>query len=93
MGPFTEKDLAMEDKHGWQFWYNDNGRIRQFMVGHENEETAKRAIQTHDPNLTDLNCVTSSRVSWDLIALLGLVGTGIEWNPVDKNSSFRIGGQ
>jgi hypothetical protein len=32
MGPFTEKDLAMEDKHGWQFWYSDNGRIRQFMV-------------------------------------------------------------
>jgi hypothetical protein len=81
-----------QEKQGWQFWCNDNGRIRQFMVGHEDEQTARLAVQTHDPHLTDLNFVSKSRLPWNVVELLNLVGRGIEWNPVDQSSSFRVGG-
>jgi hypothetical protein len=77
-------------KEGWEFYCDDNGRTRRFMVGEENEETAKRAVQTFAPELTDLNFVSKSRVSWHLIEQLGLIGKGAEWNL--SQGTFRVGG-
>jgi hypothetical protein len=79
-------------EEGWQFWVDHNGRIRQFMVGHPDEETARRAVQTYDPTITDLNFVSKAHLPGDLIARLGLAGKGVEWNPVDPASTFQIGG-
>jgi hypothetical protein len=41
-----------QEKQGWQFWCNDNGRIRQFMVGHEDEQTARLACAVFVVGLT-----------------------------------------
>ena len=84
--------MADKEKEGWQFWCNHNGRIRQFIVGHENEETAKGAIQTYDPTINNLNFVSKSRVSWELIEQLDLNGRGTEFVPVGPASEFQVGG-
>jgi hypothetical protein len=70
-------------EEGWRFWVEHNGRIRDLLVGghHQNEESARRAVQTDDPTITDLNFVSKARVPWSLIRLFGLAGGGVrEWN-------------
>jgi hypothetical protein len=70
---------------GWRFWCDHNGRIRNFVVGHRDEETARRAIQTFEPAITDLNFVSKARVPWSLIRMFGFGcrrGTGIEFRAV-----------
>lgn len=75
----------MPAKYGWEFWINDNGRIREFIVGHENEELAKLIIQTRYPKLTFLNFVSKQRIPWAVIEMLKLDGgTGTEFAAVGE---------
>jgi len=70
-----------EGEEGWLFSCDHDGRIRDFVVGHQNEETARCAVQTSDPTITDLCFVSKKRVPWSLIRMFGLAGGGAwEWN-------------
>jgi hypothetical protein len=83
----------MPAKSGWEFWIDDNGRVRQFIVGDGNEATARTIIQSCDPNLTNLNVVSKRRIRWDLIKWLGLDGgNGMEFVPRERGNTLRLEG-
>ena len=77
----------MSDKPGWIFYIDQNGRVRNFTVGEEDEEAAKLLIQEQFPDLNFLNFVSKQRAPAELIKKLGLTGGGsMEWvaaNPKD----------
>jgi hypothetical protein len=72
---------------GWIFYIEQNGRVRNFTVGEENEDAAKLAIQAQFPDVNFLNFISKQRADADLIEKLGLTGgKGMEWtagNPRD----------
>jgi hypothetical protein len=75
----------MSVKYGWEFWINHNGRIRQFIVAHENEETARGIVETLDPNVTGLNFVSKQHMPWNVIEMLGLAeGAALEFQAVPE---------
>jgi hypothetical protein len=81
-------------KQGWRFWCDHDGRIRDFVVGHQDEEAAKRAVQTYDPSITDLCFVSKSRVPWSLIRMFRLTGGGVrEWFEPYPASNYQVGGE
>jgi hypothetical protein len=82
-------------KEGWRFWCDHDGRIRDFVVGHQDEEAARRAVQTYDPSITDLCFVSKARVPWSLIRMFGVAGGGVrEWDfGLHPASTYRIGGE
>jgi hypothetical protein len=65
-------------EQGWLFACDHHGRICLFLVGHQDEGTARRAVQTYDAAITDLNFVSKSRVPWSLIRLAGADGRAVE---------------
>jgi hypothetical protein len=82
-----------EGEEGWRFWCDHDGRIRDFVVGHQDEETARRAVQTYDPTVTDLDFVSKERVPWSLIRMFGLAGGGArEWFGLLPASTYPVGG-
>jgi hypothetical protein len=75
---------------GWSFYVNDRGRFRNFMIGEENEETAKLILQSQFPHINFLNFETKERVRADVIKMLGLTdGKGCEWSMGDPKESMR----
>lgn len=79
-------------KFGWIFWVDDNGTIRNFTVGKENEDAAKLQVQ-NTYNLNFLNFVSKQLAPWDLIEKLGLAdGRAMEWVTADPNETIRPSG-
>ncbi len=72
----------MSDQPGWIFYFEHEGRIRNFIVGEENEDAAKLAIQRDHPGITFLSFVSHQRAPAELIRFLGLAGgKTMEWVP------------
>jgi hypothetical protein len=77
--------MAKGDGHS--FYVVDNGQIRNFMVGEEDEETAKLILQSQFPHINFLDFVAKELVGGEVIKMLGLTGgKGCEWIMGDTNA-------
>jgi hypothetical protein len=73
------------------FFIEHNGRLRHFMVGAEDEETAKLAVQQLDPTVNFLNFVSKMRAEARLINMLGLTGGKVmEWLPGNPGEKLSV---
>ena len=68
-------------EQGWLFTCDENGRERRFLVGHQDEETARGIVRSDHPEITDLNFVSAVSVPWSLIQLGNAEGRAKEWSP------------
>jgi hypothetical protein len=79
----------MSDRPGWIFYIEQNGRVRNFTVGEENEDAAKLIIQREYPDVNFLDFVSKQRAPADLIKKLGLTGgKGMEWTAVNPRDAI-----
>jgi hypothetical protein len=78
---------------GWIFWVENDGRIRNFIVGEENEDAAKLAIQREHLDINFLNFISKQRAPAELIKFLKLTGGKVmEWVPAHPGDTISPSG-
>jgi len=69
----------MESSGGWQFWLEDGGCVRQFMVAEPDEIKARQCLRKNQPNGKILS---RKIVPENVIQILGMkLGELCEWVP------------
>jgi hypothetical protein len=70
-------DYLMESSGGWQFWLEDSGSVRQFMVAEPDEIKARQCLRKNQPNGKILS---RKIVPENVIQILGMKPGGLcEW--------------
>jgi hypothetical protein len=74
----------MEVSGGWQFWLEDHGRVRQFMVAEADEIKARKVLRE---KLQDKKILSRKMVPRDIIQMLNMKpGELSEWVSADETS-------
>jgi hypothetical protein len=69
----------MESSGGWQFWLEDRGCVRQFLVAEPDEIKARQCLRKNQPNEKILS---RKIVPENVIQILGMqLGELCEWVP------------
>ena len=78
----------MEVSGGWQFWLEDHGRVRQFMVAEADEIKARKLLRER---LQNEKILSRKMVPRDIIQMLNMKpGELSEWVAADKSPTVPI---
>jgi hypothetical protein len=79
----------MESSGGWQFWLEDSGCVRQFMVAEPDEIKARECLRKNQPNGKILS---RKIVPENVIQILGMqLGELCEWAAVIQSNVISAG--
>jgi hypothetical protein len=81
-------DFLMECSAGWQFWLEDGGSVRQFMVAEPDEIKARQCLRKNQPSGKILS---RKIVPESVIQILRMKpGELCEWNPSTQGDTVPV---
>jgi hypothetical protein len=83
----------MDTGDGWSFYINDGGKIRNFMIGEQDQTKAQLILQAQFPHINFLDFVSKERIKAELVDMLGLTGgKGVEWAMLEPREPMKSRG-